>query len=112
MTCILANSNMHPLLRKALIRLGLFQVYALMVGWIFTLIEKQDESAYKRMKRMLQELKTELNHSCVHNMTDDYFENFVTRAAAAVNEGDKLDWTLPNSLAFIFASFTTIGKVL
>ena len=32
-------------------------------------------------------------------MTDDCFENFVTRAAAAVKEGNELDSTLPNSLA-------------
>ena len=111
MICILANSKMHPLLRKVLIRLGLFKVYGLMVAWIFALIEKQDEPAYKRMERMLKELRTELNHTCVHNMTDGYFDNFVRRAAAAVKEGDELDWTLPNSLAFTFASFTTIGKV-
>lgn len=112
MICILASSSMHPLLRKALIRLGIFHVYGLMVAWIFTLIEKQEEPAYKRMERMLKELRTELNHTCVHNMTDDCFDNFVTRAAAAVKEGDELDWTFPNSLAFAFASFTTIGNSL
>lgn len=108
---MLANSHMHPLLRKALARLGLFLVYGLIVAWIFTLIEKQDETAYKRMERMLEELKTELNLTCVHNMTEDFFEDFVSRAATAVKEGDKLDWTFLNSLAFMFASLTTIGKV-
>lgn len=60
MICILANSNMHRLLQKALIRLGLFQVYGLMVAWNLTLIEKQDEQAYKRIERMLNELRTKL----------------------------------------------------
>jgi len=108
---MLANSHMHPLLRKALVRLGLFHVYGLTVGWIFTLIEKQDEPAYKRMERMLKELRTEFNITCAQNMTEDGFENFVRRAAAAVKEGDELDWTFQNSLAFVFVSFTTIGKV-
>lgn len=106
---ILANSPMHPLLGKALVRVGLFQVYGAFAAWIFTLIEKQDEPAYKRMERMLKELRTELN--LTHNMTDDCFESFVRRAAAAVKEGDQLDWTYLNSLAFMFASLTTIGKV-
>ena len=109
--CLLANSHMHPLLRKALVRLGLFKVYGLIVAWIFTLIEKQDEPAYKRMERMLKELRSELNLTCIHNMTEDCFESFVRRAAAAVKEGDKLNWTFLNSLAFMFAAFTTIGKV-
>ena len=106
---MLADSHMHPLLRKGLVRLGLFHVNGLFVAWIFTLIEKQDEPAYKRMKRMLKELRTELNLTCIHNITEDYFENFVKRAAAAVKEGDELDWTFVNTLAFLFASFTTIG---
>ena len=111
MISMLASSHMHPLLRKALVRLGIFLVYGWFVAWIFTLIEKQDEPAYRRMERMLKELRTELNLTCMQNKTDDCFDIFVRRAAAAVDEGNKLDWTFMNALAFLFASFTTIGKV-
>lgn len=106
--CILVYSDMHPLLRKTLVRLSIYQIYCLFVAWIFTLIEKRDEPAYKRMERMLNELKTEVDLQ--YNMTDKYFQSFVRRAAAAVSEGEELDWTYLNSLGFIFAAVTTIGK--
>ncbi|KAL9966744.1 hypothetical protein ACROYT_G024862 [Oculina patagonica] len=59
------------------------------------------------MERMLNELKTEVNLK--YNMTDNYFESFARRAAAAVSEGEELDWTYLNSLGFVFAAVTTIG---
>ena len=100
---------MHPLLGKAIVRLLLFQAYCLFVAWIFTIIEKREEPSYKRMESMLKELKTEIDLKC--NMSDQYFESFVRRAASAVMEGEQPDWSYVNSLGFIFTAVTTIGKV-
>ena len=100
---------MHPLLGKALVRFIIFQVYCLSLAWIFTLIEKQDEPAHKRMEKMLNELKTEIDLK--YNMTDEHFESFVRTATAAVLEGEVPDWTYLNSLGFLFAAVTTIGNV-
>ena len=100
---------MHPLLRKAILRVVLFHVYGTFVGWIFTLIEKRNEPAYKRMETMLSELRMEIDLK--YNMTDKDFEWFVRRATAAVMEGDELDWTLLNSCGFVFTAFSTIGEV-
>ena len=99
---------MHPLLRKTLLRVMLFNVYGAFVAWIFTLIEKREESSYQRMKRMLTELRMEMDLK--YNMTNNDFERFITRASAAVEEGEELDWTFLNSCGFVFAAFTTIGK--
>ena len=109
MIFILVYSQMHPLLGKTLVRFIIFQVYCLSLAWIFTLIEKQDEPAYKRMEKMLNELKTEIDLK--YNMTDEHFESFVRRAAAAVLEGEEPDWTYLNSLGFIYTAVTTIGNV-
>ena len=99
---------MHPLLGKALQRLGICFGYCLIFAWIFTLIERKDETAHQRKERMLSDLQTEINMK--YNMTDNDFQTFVLRAAKAVLTGDQLDWTLLNSGEFAFAALTTVGK--
>lgn len=99
---------MHPLLRKTILRVTLFNAYGVFVAWIFTLIERKEEPAYQRMERMLNELRMEMDLK--YNMTDHDFENFVARASAASEEGEELDWSFVNSCGFVFAAFTTIGK--
>lgn len=100
--------HMHPLLGKTLFRMLMFHAYGLFLAWIFTFIEKRDESSFDRMERTLKELKIEINTK--YNMTDDDFERFVKRAAMAVVERDQLDWTFLNSCGFVFAALTTIGR--
>ena len=100
---------MHPLLGKALLRFGLLQAYGLFFAWIFTFIERGDDSAQERMEKMLAELKMDINIK--YNMTDDDFQSFVKRATAAVSTGDELDWTFWNSNEFVYAALTTIGKM-
>ena len=100
---------MHPLLRKALLRLLLFYLYGLFVAWIFTLIERKDESHHNRMERTLNELRKEMDLK--YNITDNDFESFVRRAGMATMEDEELDWTFLNSCGFVFAALTTIGKV-
>lgn len=100
--------QMHPLLGKALLRLGLLEVYTLIFAWVFTLIERKDGTAEERMERMLTELRTDVGNK--YNMTDDDFESFIRRATAAVSAGDELDWTFLSSGQFVFAALTTIGK--
>lgn len=102
---------MHPLLGKAIQRVVLFYAYGLLVAWIFTLIERQEESTQLKMKRILRELRTEIGLKYNVNMSDIDFESFVTKAAAGVMAGDELDWTFLNSCAFVYAALTTIGKV-
>ena len=99
---------MHPLLGKALLRLGLWFAYCSLFTWIFTLIERKDEPAHQRKKRMLSDLRTEINMK--YNMTDNDFETFVASAVTAVLAGDQLDWTFLNSGEFVFAALTTVGK--
>ena len=72
------------------------------------MIEKRDEPAFKRKEESLSKLRNDMNKK--YNITDDDFNSFVNRAAAAVIEGDELDWTLLNSLTFALTTFTTIGK--
>lgn len=103
---------MHPLLGKTLIRVTLFYAYGLFVAWIFTLIERTEESAHDRMKQKLRELRTEIDLKYNINVTDNDFDIFVQRAAAAVATDAELDWTFLNSCGFAFAAITTIGKVL
>jgi len=105
---VLFFKEMNPLLGKAFLRLGVFCAYFLFVAWIFTIIERKDESAHERMARMLKDLRTEITFK--YNMTDNDFESFIVRAGAALSEGDKLDWTLSNSGSFVFAALTTVGK--
>ena len=99
---------MHSLLGKTFLRVGLFYTYGLFVAWIFTLIEKRDESLHDRMERKLRELRKEINLK--YNMTDKDFEGFVIEAAGAVKEHEQLDWTFIKSCGFVFAALTTIGK--
>ena len=99
---------MHPLVGKAFLRLGVFCAYCLFVSWIFTIIERKDESAHERKERMLKDLRTEITFK--YNMTDNDFDSFTVKAAAALSAGDKLDWTFTNSGGFVFAALTTVGK--
>jgi len=99
---------MSPLLGKALLRVVLFYAYGLFVAWIFTFIEKKDESAHNRMERMLSELKNEAHIK--YNMTDNEFSSFVRRATAALAAGNEKDWNFLNSCGFVFSAITTIGK--
>ena len=101
--------EMNPLVGKAFLRLGVFCVYCLFVAWIFTIIERKDEVVHERMERMLKDLRTEI--TLKYNMTDNDFDSFTVKAAAAVSAGDKLDWTFPNSGGFVFAALTTVGKM-
>ncbi|KAL9966746.1 hypothetical protein ACROYT_G024864 [Oculina patagonica] len=98
---------MHPLLGKTLLRVTLFYAYGLFVAWIFTLIERTEESVHEKMTKMLKELRTEIDRK--YNMTDKDFESFVRKAAAAIEIEGELDWTFLNSCGFAFAAITTIG---
>ena len=100
---------MHPLLKKALLRATLFYAYGLFVAWIFTLIERTEETGHRKMERMLHELRTEI--VLKYNMTDNDYERFVRRAAAALEVDAELEWTFLNSCGFAFAAITTIGKL-
>ena len=62
------------------------------------------------LNRHLSELKQEIDLK--YNMTDNDFEIFVRRAAAAVTEGNELDWTFQNSCGFVITALTTIGVEL
>ena len=99
---------MNPLLGKAFLRLGVFCGYCLFGAWIFIIIERKDESADEVMERMLKDLRTEITFK--YNMTDNDFDNFIVKAAAALSAGDKLDWSFPKSGAFVFAALTKVGK--
>ena len=101
---------MHPLLGKTLLQVGLFYGYGLFVAWVFTFIEKRDESSHDRMERKLRELKNKVHLK--YNMTDDDFGSFVKAASEAVIGHSELDWTFMNSCGFVFAALTTIGKVI
>ena len=85
-----------------------FFAYGLFVAWIFTFIEKRDESSYERREKILETLEKELQLR--YNMTDKDFNNFGKITENAVKEGDELDWTFLNSAGFVFAALTTIGK--
>ncbi|KAL9966745.1 hypothetical protein ACROYT_G024865 [Oculina patagonica] len=98
---------MHPLLGKTLLRVTLYYAYGLFVAWIFTLIEKTEESVHDKAGNMLKELRAEIDLK--YNMTDNDFESFVRKAAAAMEMDRELDWTFLNSCGFSFAAITTIG---
>lgn len=102
---------MHPLLGKALLRVVLFHGFGLLVAWVFTLIESQEESRQLKMKRLFRELRAEIHLKYKVNMSDIDFESFLRKASAGVTAGEELDWTFMNSCAYVFAAFTTIGKV-
>lgn len=96
------------LAKKTLLRVITFFAYGLFVAWIFTFIEKRDESSYERREKILETLEKELQLR--YNMTDKDFNDFVKKTENAVKEGDELDWTFLNSAGFVFAALTTIGK--
>lgn len=99
---------MKALLGKALQRVVIFYSYGLFTAWIFTIIEKTDEPAHKRMNQTLEDLKNEMDRK--YNVTEDDFNGFVQNAKKAVKMGEELDWTFLNSCGFVFASLTTVGK--
>ena len=105
---VLFFKEMNPLLGKAFLRFGIFSAYCLFVAWIFTIIERKDESAHERMERMLKDLRKEITFK--YNLTDNDFDSFTAKAAAALSAGDKPDWTFPNSCGFVLAALTTVGK--
>lgn len=98
------------LIKKALLRIVLFYAYGYFGGWIFTLIEKKEESGSVKMERMLQELKNHMRMK--YNMTDGDFNVVVEKASQATAAGDEIDWTFFNSCGFTFAAITTIGTIL
>lgn len=100
---------MNPLLVKTLLRFLLFHAYVFFVAWIFTLIEKRDESPHERMQTLLTELRKEV--AINNNMTDEAFNKFVKKASEAIIAGDELGWNFLNSCGFVFATLTTIGDV-
>ena len=100
---------MHPLLGKAIFRLLLFYAYGLFFAWVFTLIEKRDESSHHRMERLRRQLRNEIDIK--YNMTDSDFERFVKKAEEAMLAREELDWTFLNTCGFAFAALTTVGKI-
>ncbi|XP_068740019.1 uncharacterized protein [Montipora capricornis] len=51
---------MNVLLEKTLQRFIIFYLYGLFVAWIFTLIEKLEETAHERKERALEDIRKEL----------------------------------------------------
>ena len=99
---------MRRLLCKAIMQILILYLYALFIAWIFTMIEKLDETAHQRMERMLKDLRNEVEFQ--YNMTDDEFNSFVKIAAEAMKAKEELDCNFFNSCNFVLATRTTIGK--
>ena len=72
---------MRRLLCKAIVRILILYLYGLFIAWIFTMIEKLDETAHQRMERMLKDLRNEVDLK--YNMTDNEFNSSVKIAAEA-----------------------------
>ena len=72
---------MRRLLCKAIVRMLILYLYGLFIAWIFTMIEKLDETAHQRMERMLKDLRNEVDLK--YNMTDNEFNSSVKIAAEA-----------------------------
>ena len=89
-------------------RILILYLYGLFIAWIFAIIEKLDETAHQRMKRMLKDLRNEVEFK--YNMTDDEFNSFVKTAAEEMKAKEELDWNFFNSCNFVVATLTTIGK--
>ena len=83
-------------------------LYGLFIAWIFTMIEKLDETAHQRMERMLKDLRNEVDLK--YNMTDNEFNSSVKIAAEAMKAKEELDWNFFNSCNFVVATLTSIGK--
>ena len=99
---------MRRLLCKAIVRILILYLYGLFIAWIFTMIEKLDETAHQRMERMLKDLRNEVDLK--YNMTDNEFNSSVKIAAEAMKAKEELDWNFFNSCNFVVATLTTIGK--
>ena len=99
---------MFPLVRKTLVRVGLFYTYGLFFAWIFTLIEINYR--IKGWENQLRLLKEKINLK--YNKTDEDYESFVKEGAETVMQNAiELDWTFMNSCGFVFAAITRIGDV-
>ena len=72
---------MRRLLCKAIVRILILYLYGLLIAWIFTMIEKLDETAHQRMERMLKDLRNEVDLK--YNITDNEFNSSVKIAAEA-----------------------------
>ena len=99
---------MRRLLCKAIVRILILYLYGLFIAWIFTMIEKLDETAHQRMERMLKDLRNEVDLK--YNMTDNEFNSSVKIAAEAMKAKEELDWNFFNSCNFVIATLTSIGK--
>ena len=99
---------MRRLLCKAIVRILILYLYGLFIAWIFTMIEKLDETAHQRMERMLKDLRNEVDLK--YNMTDNEFNSSVKIAAEAMKAKEELDWNFFNSCNFVVATLTSIGK--
>ena len=99
---------MRRLFCKAIVRILILYLYGLFIAWIFTMIEKLDETAHQRMERMLKDLRNEVDLK--YNMTDNEFNSSVKIAAEAMKAKEELDWNFFNSCNFVVATLTSIGK--
>ena len=50
---------MHPLVKRAIVRVLIFYVYGPFIAWIFTFIEKRDEKVQEKIEKELKELRLE-----------------------------------------------------
>ncbi|XP_068670180.1 potassium channel subfamily K member 9-like isoform X1 [Montipora capricornis] len=98
---------MNVLLEKTLQRFIIFYLYGLFVAWIFTLIEKLEETAHERKERALEDIRKGMDKK--YNMTDQDFYKFVKTTYEAMKDGEILDWNFQNSATFVFAALTTVG---
>ena len=99
---------MNVLLEKTLQRFIIFYLYGLFVAWIFTLIEKLEETAHERKERALEDIRKGMDKK--YNMTDQDFNKFVKTTYEAMKDGEILDWNFQNSATFVFAALTTVGN--
>ena len=70
-------------------------LYGLFIAWLFTMIEKLDETAHQRMERMLKDLRNEVDLK--YNMTDNEFNSFVKIATEGMKAKEELDRIFFNS---------------
>ncbi|XP_068740013.1 uncharacterized protein [Montipora capricornis] len=101
---------MNVLLEKTLQRFIIFYLYGLFVAWIFTLIEKLEETAHERKERALEDIRKGMDKK--YNMTDQDFYKFVKTTYEAMKDGEILDWNFQNSATFVFAALTTVELIM